>query len=50
MSFSNPPWVRVIDGVLTLCWYEAGTPAQQRRPLTFAERLAWRLLARTPWP
>jgi hypothetical protein len=43
-------WVRYVDGRLVLTWRESGKPGVQNRPLTFAERVLWRLARRTPKP
>lgn len=45
-------WVRYVDGAFVLTWrdWSTPTPTLHHRPLTFFERMLWRLLARTPKP
>ncbi len=45
-------WVRYLDGRLVLSWHEGGPWGWRSgsRPLTFRERLAWRLSRKVPAP
>ena len=46
-------WVRVVDGRLVLTWQRRTVASWEQggtRPLTFTERVGWRLAGRTPKP